>query len=103
MLTLEEAQSSPCATITVKDAAQLAGVDPRTLTSALSVHGGTIPSLRIGRRIVLPRRPFLNWLTMEPHHNPHDDTAGGEPFVQDAAGIVRAKLIELLGALESVG
>lgn len=99
MLTLDEVRASECAVISVKDAATLLACNPRTVTAALSIHGGDIPARRVGRRVVIPREPFLAWLT------------GGEqapkveasPSVLDPAAGVRAKLIELLGALEGVG
>lgn len=98
MLTLDDLRVSQCAVITVKDAAALLGVDRRTVTGALSVHGGDIPARRVGRRVVIPRMPFLEWLdgsTIAPTVTmPATDPA------PDAAALVRAKLIELLGALE---
>lgn len=50
-------------TLTVREAAELLGTDPRTVTGELSVNGGSIPALRVGRRIVIPREPFTEWLT----------------------------------------
>ena len=50
-------------TLTVREAADLLGTDPRTVTGELNVNGGTIPALRVGRRIVIPREPFMQWLT----------------------------------------
>jgi excisionase family DNA binding protein len=39
------------------EVALLLTLDPRTIDHALA--DGTIPSLRIGRRVLIPRRPFL--------------------------------------------
>jgi excisionase family DNA binding protein len=50
-------------TLTVREAADLLGTDPRTVTGEFSVNGGTIPALRVGRRIVIPRESFMHWLT----------------------------------------
>lgn len=100
-LTLDDALASPLATITVKDAAHLAGVDRRTLAGQLSVHGGPIPARSIGRRIVIPRSAFLGWLLDAPDVAPATDVRDDEP-TRDATAIIRAKLIELLGALEDV-
>ncbi|MFV0434078.1 MAG: helix-turn-helix domain-containing protein [Leucobacter sp.] len=33
------------------------GVDPRTITA--SIENGSIPSVRFGRRVVIPREKFL--------------------------------------------
>lgn len=97
-MTLDELRASACATVTVKDAAAIVGVDPRTLTAELSVNGGTIPARRIGRRVVIPREAFLTWLN-------GDDTSlapAAEAERRDAnvTDVVRVKLLELLGALE---
>ncbi|GAA4057529.1 hypothetical protein GCM10023065_02980 [Microbacterium laevaniformans] len=83
-------------TITVKEAAQMLGVDPRTVTSALSTRGGNIPARAVGRRVVIPRASFLAWLSGDTKdaESPH-----GESRESEVAAIVRTKLIELLGTL----
>ena len=43
--------------ITRQEAAEALGVDPRTIT--VSINDGTIPSVKLGRRIVIPREKFL--------------------------------------------
>ena len=43
--------------ITRKEAAEALGVDPRTITT--SINEGTIPHVKLGRRIVIPREKFL--------------------------------------------
>ena len=43
--------------ITRTEAAQALSVDPRTIT--VGVENRTIPSVRLGRRVVIPRERFL--------------------------------------------
>lgn len=43
--------------ITRKEAAEALGVDPRTIT--VSIEDGTIPSVKLARRVVIPREKFL--------------------------------------------
>lgn len=40
-----------------KVVAEALGVDPRTITT--SINEGTIPHVKLGRRIVIPREKFL--------------------------------------------
>lgn len=47
-------------TLTVEEAAKLAGVGVNQTYAA--VREGTIPSLRIGRRILIPRKKFVAML-----------------------------------------
>lgn len=102
MTTVEEVRASECATITVKDAAAFLGVDQRTLSGALTVHRGDIPSLSIGRRIVIPRAAFLRWYDGGAAAESTNAVDPGGPAPVDAAALVRAKVIELLAALEEV-
>ncbi|MCH6470397.1 helix-turn-helix domain-containing protein [Sinomonas terrae] len=44
--------------ISRKEAAEALGVDPRTIT--VGIQDGTIPSVKLGRRIVIPREKFLS-------------------------------------------
>ena len=39
------------------EVAALLAIDPRTVDQAIS--DGTIPAVRVGRRVLIPRRPFL--------------------------------------------
>jgi len=48
------------AAITRPQAAQVLGVDERTVTRA--IDSGQIPSLHIGRRVLIPRLPLLKLL-----------------------------------------
>lgn len=43
--------------ITRQEAAEALGVDPRTVT--VGIEDGTIPSVKLGRRVVIPREKFL--------------------------------------------
>ena len=56
-LTLDVLRASRSLTITRTEAAAALGVDPRTVTAG--IQNGTIPSLKIGRRVVIPREKFL--------------------------------------------
>lgn len=56
-LTLESLRTSTAPTITMKVAAAVLEVDPRTVSAG--VKEGTIPSVRLGRRVVIPREKFL--------------------------------------------
>ena len=56
-VTLDDLRRSRSAVITRTEAAAALGVDPRTITT--SIDNGTIPSVRLGRRIVIPREKFL--------------------------------------------
>jgi excisionase family DNA binding protein len=47
-------------TLTVEEAAVLLGISRNSAYEA--VRRGEIPSVRIGGRIVIPRRRFLDWL-----------------------------------------
>ncbi|WP_430332725.1 excisionase family DNA-binding protein [Rhodococcus sp. ACT016] len=44
-------------TISVEEAAGLVDVHPRTILRG--VEKGTIPSIRLGRRVLIPRKPFF--------------------------------------------
>lgn len=56
-MTLNELRESNAATISLKLGAEVAGVDPRTLSEG--IRQGNIPAIRIGRRWVIPREKFL--------------------------------------------
>lgn len=56
-VTLDDLRHSQSAVITRTEAAAALGVDPRTITA--SIDNGTIPSVRLGRRVVIPREKFL--------------------------------------------
>jgi excisionase family DNA binding protein len=55
--TLALAKKSEQATISRKQVAQVLGIDVRTVTRGIEL--GEIPSIRIGRRVLIPREAFL--------------------------------------------
>ena len=99
-MTLDELRASGSATISVRDAAELLGVDPRTVTSELSTNGGSLRAVRVGRRVVIPRVAFLTWL--EGRADRADEIVPASSSAVDPVAIVRAKLVEFLGELESM-
>lgn len=50
-------RSQDCLALTMKDAAELAGVDRRTIK--LGIDNGTIPTVQLGPRRMIPRAPLL--------------------------------------------
>ena len=54
---IRELRDSSSATISRKDVADVLGIDPRTVTEG--IKQGNIPSLKIGRRVLVPRERFL--------------------------------------------
>lgn len=56
-MTIETLRSSRSLVITRTDAAAALGVDPRTVTAG--IDNGTIPSVKLGRRVLIPREKFL--------------------------------------------
>jgi excisionase family DNA binding protein len=50
-------RSSDCLALTMKDAAKLVGVDYRTIK--LGIENGTIPSVQLGPRRMIPRAALL--------------------------------------------
>jgi excisionase family DNA binding protein len=62
-VTIETLRESHSLVITRTEAAQALGVDPRTVT--VGIEAGTIPSVRLGRRVVIPREKFLHIFDLE--------------------------------------
>lgn len=56
-LTIEMLRNARSLVITRTEAAQALGVDPRTITAG--IENGTLPSVQLGRRVVIPREKFL--------------------------------------------
>lgn len=56
-LDMDELRKRRSLVITRQEAADALGVDPRTITT--SINEGTIPSVKLGRRVVIPREKFL--------------------------------------------
>lgn len=59
----DELKKSTAMTITLKMAAEALGCDPRTVSAAAAE--GTIPSIRLGKRVVIPREKFLKLFEVE--------------------------------------
>lgn len=62
MLTISELQTRP--TVSVEEAGEVLGIH-RTGAYA-AVKRGDIPSFKMGRRVVIPTRPLLRMLGIEP-------------------------------------
>lgn len=58
---LSALRDSDAAALTRTEVAALFGVDARTITAA--IDRGDLPSVRIGRRVFIPREPLLAMLT----------------------------------------
>lgn len=56
-MTIETLRMSASLVITRIDAAAALGVDPRTVTAG--IENGTIPAVKLGRRVLIPREKFL--------------------------------------------
>lgn len=56
-MTLDELSSSNRAAVTMADVAELLGKDPRTISRA--VRAGELPSITLGRSVLIPRLPLL--------------------------------------------
>lgn len=56
-LDLDDLRKKRSLVITRQEAAEALSVDPRTIT--VSIEDGTIPSVKLGRRVVIPREKFL--------------------------------------------
>lgn len=66
--TLEDLRASRDAVVTRVVVAAVLGVDPRTVTAAIAA--GTIPSIRLGSRVVVPREKFLALFDVEDDAHP---------------------------------
>lgn len=58
LITLDDLRESTRATVKREEAALILGVDPRTITTG--IKEGNIPSISLGRRVVIPRERFLS-------------------------------------------
>ncbi len=54
---LEEAKVAKAAVLTRNEVAGILQVNPRTVTEG--IRQGTIPAIKVGRRVVIPREPFI--------------------------------------------
>lgn len=55
--TIDTLRGARSLVITRTEAAAALGVDPRTVTAA--IENGTIPAVKLGKRVVIPREKFL--------------------------------------------
>lgn len=55
--TLGEARASTRAALSIAEVARVLGVDPRTVSAATA--SGELPSVRLGRRVLIPREPLI--------------------------------------------
>ncbi|WP_432277331.1 helix-turn-helix domain-containing protein [Klenkia sesuvii] len=60
---LNDLVRSSSAVVTVAEAADLLGVDVRTVSRAM--NNGDLPALRVGRRLLIPRLPLMAYLGVE--------------------------------------
>lgn len=56
-LSIDDIRNMTTVAITRTQGAQALGVDPRTVTAA--IENGSIPSVKLGRRVLIPRLAFL--------------------------------------------
>ncbi|WP_016691456.1 helix-turn-helix domain-containing protein [Rhodococcus rhodochrous] len=56
-MTLADVRRSPAAALTLTEVAQVLGIDRRTVARA--IQDGTMPAVKFGRRVLIPREPFL--------------------------------------------
>lgn len=56
-ITMDQLRASRSLIITRTEAAHALGVDPRMVTAG--IDNGTIPAVKLGRRVVIPREKFL--------------------------------------------
>ncbi|MDZ7917598.1 MAG: helix-turn-helix domain-containing protein [Rhodococcus sp. (in: high G+C Gram-positive bacteria)] len=54
-------KKSTAAALTRTEVAEVFGIDKRTVTRG--IDDGTIPAIKIGRRVLIPREPLLAMLT----------------------------------------
>lgn len=63
-MSTQESAPTTSAVMTIKEVADVLGINPRTVSVGIS--DGTIPSVRVGRRILVPRARFYALLEPEP-------------------------------------
>lgn len=56
-MTFADVRKSPAAALTLTEVAQVLGVDRRTVARA--IQDGTVPAVKFGRRVLIPREAFL--------------------------------------------
>lgn len=60
LATLADVRKSKKAALAIAEVARLLELDPRTVSAAAAA--GDIPSVRVGRRVLIPREPLLSLL-----------------------------------------
>lgn len=60
-MTLAQARKSENAALTRTEVGEILDIDPRTVTRA--IEAGEIPCIRLGRRVLVPREPFITLMT----------------------------------------
>lgn len=55
--TIDEARRSKKAALSISEVGRILELDPRTVSASASA--GEIPSVRVGRRVLIPREAFL--------------------------------------------
>ena len=55
--------AAPPAVMSMREVADVLGISPRTVS--IGIADGTIPSIRVGRRVLIPRERFLALLEAE--------------------------------------
>lgn len=63
MTTIQSLMANPKAVLSINEAAQVMTCDPRTVSRG--IHDQTIPCITVGRRKLIPTRPFLKMLGYE--------------------------------------
>ncbi|MGX4711107.1 helix-turn-helix domain-containing protein [Rhodococcus ruber] len=56
-MSLDDVRAMSVAALTQVQVAQVLGVDRRTVSRA--IEEGTVPAVKFGRRVLIPREPFL--------------------------------------------
>jgi excisionase family DNA binding protein len=59
-MTLDELRASGSAVVAISDTAELLKIDPRTVLRA--AERGELPSIKVGRRVLILREPLLTRL-----------------------------------------
>lgn len=62
-ISLTTIRESDAAALTIAEVAAVLGVDARTVSTG--IKDGTIPSVRLGRRVLIPREKFLAMWTAD--------------------------------------
>lgn len=78
-MNLDDVRRSTAAALSVTQTAGLLGVDERTVSRAC--EDGQLPSLRVGRRLLIPRLPLLTLLgAADGAAGPGDTSLSQEPL-----------------------